>query len=43
MKGKKMVLYKVIQKTLRKLIDLHMTCWLWAYKHEKAVKKRKRI
>ncbi len=33
-------LYKVTQKTLRKVIDSLMTIWLWAYKKEKEGQER---
>ena len=36
------VIFKVIQNPLRKLIDLLMTAWLWANKHEKAAEERKK-
>ena len=36
------VIYKVIQKTLRKLIDYLMTCWLWSNKRQKQAEERKR-
>lgn len=35
-------IYKVLQVTLRKLIDWLMTLWLWANKHEKAAEERKK-
>lgn len=35
------VIYKVFQKTLRKLIDYLMTCWLWANKRQKQAEERK--
>ncbi len=34
-------IYKTLQVSLRKLIDLLMTFWLWANKHQKAVEERK--
>jgi hypothetical protein len=36
------VIYRLLQLSLRKLIDLLMTVWLWAKKHEKAVEERKK-
>lgn len=44
MKGtmKMVVIFKVLQRSLRKLIDLLMTAWLWADKHEKAAEERKK-
>lgn len=44
MKGitKMVVIFKILQKSLHKLIDLLMTVWLWANKNEKAAKERKR-
>lgn len=36
------VIYRLLQKSLRKLIDLLMTAWLWANKHEKAAEERKK-
>lgn len=36
------VIFKVLQKSLRKLIDWLMTCWLWANRHEKQAKERKK-
>gem|GEM_PF-5631061 len=38
-----MVLYKIIQKILRIQINLALSCFSWASKREKAVKKRKRV
>lgn len=35
-------IYRILQKSLRKLIDWLMTLWLWANKHEKAAEERKR-
>ena len=35
-------IYRILQKSLRKLIDLLMTAWLWANKHEKAAEERKK-
>ncbi len=35
-------IYRTLQKSLRKLIDLLMTAWLWANKHEKAAEERKK-
>lgn len=36
------LIFKVLQKSLRKLIDWLMTAWLWANKHEKAAEERKK-
>lgn len=36
------LVYKTIQVSLRKVIDLLMSCWLWANKHEKQATERKR-
>lgn len=36
------IFYKGLQVSLRKLIDLLMTVWLWANKHEKAAEEHKR-
>lgn len=36
------VIYRLLQKSLRKLIDLLMTAWLWANRHEKAAEERKK-
>ena len=36
------VIYKLIQRGLRKLIDLLMTAWLWANRREKAAEERKK-
>ncbi len=36
------MLYTALQITLRKLIDLLMTCWLWANKYQKAAEERKK-
>ena len=35
-------IYKVLQVSLRKLIDWLMTFWLWANKHEKTAEERKK-
>lgn len=35
-------IYKILQISLRKLIDWLMTAWLWANKHEKATEERKK-
>jgi hypothetical protein len=35
-------IYKILQVSLRKLIDWLMTFWLSANKHEKAAEERKR-
>lgn len=35
-------IFKILQTSLRKLIDLLMTLWLWANKHEKAAEERKK-
>lgn len=37
-----LLIYRILQKTLRKVIDLLMTCWLWANRHEKAAEERKK-
>lgn len=37
-----LLIYTILQKTLRELIDLLMTAWLWANKHEKAAEERKK-
>lgn len=37
-----LIFYKTLQVSLRKLIDLLMTAWLWANKHEKAAEEHKR-
>lgn len=34
-------IYKLLQVTLRKVIDVLMTFWLWANKQEKATEERK--
>lgn len=36
------VIYRTLQRSLRKLIDWLMTAWLWANKHEKAAEGRKK-
>lgn len=36
------VIFKILQKSLRKLIDLLMTAWLWANRNEKAAMERKK-
>lgn len=36
------VIYRILQKSLRRLIDWLMTAWLWANKHEKAAEERKK-
>jgi hypothetical protein len=36
------VIFKVLQKGLRKLIDWLMTTWLWANKRQKAAEERKK-
>jgi len=36
------LLYKVLQKSLRKCIDWLMTFWLWANEHEKAAEEHKK-
>lgn len=36
------LIYKLLQKSLRKFIDWLMTLWLWANKHEKAAEERKK-
>ena len=36
------VIYRLLQVSLRKLVDWLMTAWLWANKHEKAAEERKR-
>lgn len=36
------LIYEILQKTLRKLIDWLMSCWLWANRHEKAARERKK-
>lgn len=36
------VIYRILQKSLRKLIDWLMTAWLWANNHEKAAEERKK-
>ena len=36
------VIYRLLQKSLRKLIDVLMTAWLWANRHEKAAEERKK-
>jgi hypothetical protein len=36
------MLYTALQITLRKLIDLLMTLWLWANKHQKTAEERKK-
>lgn len=35
------MIYRVLQISLRKLIDWLMTAWLWADKHEKSNEERK--
>ena len=35
-------IYKILQVTLRKLIDWLMTFWLWANKQGKATEERKK-
>lgn len=35
-------IYKILQVSLRKLIDWLMTFWLWTSKHEKAAEERKK-
>lgn len=35
-------IYKILQVSLRKLIDWLMTLWLWANKHQKAAEERKK-
>lgn len=44
MKGttKMVEIYKILQVTLRKLIDWLMTLWLWSNKHHKAAEERKK-
>lgn len=37
----KILIYRVLQKTLRRLVDWLMTCWLWANKCEKKLEERK--
>lgn len=36
------LLYRLLQKSLRKCIDWLMTLWLWANKHEKQSEERKK-
>ena len=36
----KKLLYNMLQRTLRKLIDWLMTAWLWANKREKQIEER---
>lgn len=36
------VIYRLLQQSLRKLIDLLMTAWIWANKHEKTAEERKK-
>jgi len=38
----KKLAYRLLQQVSRKLIDLLMSLWLWANKHEKAAEERKK-
>jgi len=35
-------IYSLLQVTLRKMIDVLMTFWLWANKHQKNAEERKK-
>ena len=39
---KMVMIFKILQVSLRKLIDWLMTMWLWTNKHQKAAEERKK-